>query len=143
MLVIDEAYHEFLDGPTATDLLKAHDNVLVMRTFSKAFGLAGVRLGVLMGHPDLIAEIEKSRVPFLVGRLGEEIGLAVLDRRDLVDEHVAELMAERESLEAFCAALPGVEVLPGAANFFLLRSPLDPTDAPGRAGRRAACWSAT
>ena len=136
VLVIDEAYHEFLDGPTATDLLKAHDNVLVMRTFSKAFGLAGVRLGVLMGHPDLIQEIEKSRLPFLVGRLGEEIGLAILDRRDLVDQRVAELMAEREAMEAFCETLPGVEVLPGAANFFLLRSPLDPRDLQARLAER-------
>ena len=128
VLVVDEAYHEFLEGPTATDLLKAHDNVLVMRTFSKAFGLAGVRLGVLMGHPDLIAEIEKSRLPFLVGRLGEEVGLAILDRQDLVAERVAELMAEREALEAWFGRHDGVEVLPGAANFFLIRTPLAPRE---------------
>ena len=124
VLVIDEAYHEFLDGPTATDLLKAHANVLVMRTFSKAFGLAGVRLGVLMGRPEMIAEVEKSRLPFLVGRLGEEVGLAILDRADLVAERVAELRSERASLEAWFAGLDGVEVLPGAANFFLVRTPL-------------------
>ncbi|WP_420454543.1 pyridoxal phosphate-dependent aminotransferase [Rubrivirga sp.] len=136
VLVVDEAYHEFLDGPTATDLLKAHDNVLVMRTFSKAFGLAGVRLGVLMGHPDLMAEIEKSRLPFLVGRLGEEVGLAILDRRDLVAERVAELKAERESLEAWFAARDGVEVLPGAANFFLIRTPMDAHDLQRRLAER-------
>ena len=124
VLVIDEAYHEFLDGPTAGDLVRQFDNVLVMRTFSKAFGLAGVRLGVLMGHPDLIAEIEKSRLPFLVGRLGEEVGLAILDRPDLVAERVAELVAEREAMETWLDGLDGVEVLPGAANFFLVRTPL-------------------
>ena len=128
VLVVDEAYHEFVEGETATALLKRHDNVLVMRTFSKAFGLAGVRLGVLMGHPDLIAEMEKSRLPFLVGRLGEEVGLAILDRPDLVAERVAELKAEREALEAWAGALDGVEVLPGAANFFLIRTPLDAPD---------------
>ena len=126
VLVIDEAYHEFLGGRTATDLLKAHDNVLVMRTFSKAFGLAGVRLGVMLGHPDLIAEIEKSRLPFLVDRLGEEIGLAILDRPDLLDARVEELMAERAAQEAWFAAQEGVEVLPGVANFFLVRTPLEP-----------------
>ncbi len=136
VLVIDEAYHEFLDGPTATDVLKAHANVLVMRTFSKAFGLAGVRLGVLMGHPEVVAEIEKSRLPFLVGRLGEEVGLSILDRRDLVAERVAELRAERESLEAWCASLDGVEVLPGAANFFLVRTPLEPGDLQRRLAER-------
>ena len=128
VLVIDEAYHEFLDGPTATDLLKAYDNVLVMRTFSKAFGMAGVRLGVLLGHPDLIAEIEKSRLPFLVGRLGEAVGLAILDRPDLVSERVAELRAERASIEAWLGGFDGVEVLPGQANFFLVRTPLAAAD---------------
>ncbi|MGB3543482.1 pyridoxal phosphate-dependent aminotransferase [Rubrivirga sp.] len=128
VLVIDEAYHEFLDGPTATDLVMSHPNVLVMRTFSKAFGLAGVRLGVLMGQPEMIQEIEKSRLPFLVGRLGEAIGLEILARPELVADRVAELKAERESLEAWLSDLEGVEVLPGAANFFLVRTPLDHTE---------------
>ncbi|MEM1116495.1 MAG: aminotransferase class I/II-fold pyridoxal phosphate-dependent enzyme, partial [Bacteroidota bacterium] len=125
VLLIDEAYHEFLTGPTATDLLAEFDNVLVMRTFSKALGLAGARLGVLYGAPEMIQEIEKSRLPFLVDRLGEMIGLAVLERPDLVAGRVAELVAERERLEAWLAGLDGVEVLPGAANFFLLRTPVD------------------
>lgn len=128
VLVVDEAYHEFLDGETARDLLRDHDNVLVMRTFSKAFGLAGVRLGLLLGHPELIQEIEKSRLPFLVGRLGEEVGLAILERDDLVAERVAELKAERESLESWFERYDGVEVLRGAANFFLIRTPLDARD---------------
>ena len=132
VLVVDEAYHEFVEGETATALLKRHDNVLVMRTFSKAFGLAGVRLGVLMGHPDVIAEVEKSRLPFLVGRLGEETGLAILEHADLVAERVAELKAEREALEAWLGGLDGVEVVPGAANFFLLRTGLDARDLQGR-----------
>ncbi len=136
VLVVDEAYHEFVEGETATALLKRHDNVLVLRTFSKAFGMAGVRLGVLMGHPELIAEIEKSRVPFLVGRLGEEVGLAILERPELLAERVAELKAEREALEADLAGFDGVEILRGAANFFLLRTPLDAKDLQGRLAER-------
>ncbi len=136
VLVIDEAYYEFLDGPTATDLVQRFDNVLVMRTFSKAFGMAGVRLGVLMGHPDLIAEIEKSRLPFLVGRLGETVGLEMLKRRDLVAERVAELKAERASMEAWLARFDGVEVLPGQANFFLVRTPLPAADLLSRLAER-------
>ncbi|WP_412067076.1 pyridoxal phosphate-dependent aminotransferase [Rubrivirga sp. IMCC43871] len=128
ILCIDEAYHEFLTGPTATDLLKEHDNVLVMRTFSKALGLAGVRLGVLFGHPDLIAEMEKSRLPFLVDRLGEAVGLAVLDAGDLVAERAATLLDERAAMETWLGAIDGVEVLPGAANFFLARTPLAAAD---------------
>ena len=136
VLVVDEAYYEFLDGPTAVDLVRQFDNVLVMRTFSKALGLAGVRLGVMMGDPALVAEIEKSRLPFLVGRLGEEVGLAILDRPDLVAERVAELKAEREALEAWLGGLDGVEVLPGEANFFLVRTPLAPADLQGQLAER-------
>lgn len=136
VLVVDEAYHEFLEGPTARDLLRDHDNVLVMRTFSKAFGLAGVRLGVLMGHPDLIQEVEKSRLPFLVGRLGEEVGLAILEAPGLVAERVAELKAERERLEAWFGRHDGVEVLPGAANFFLIRTGLEARDLQTRLAER-------
>lgn len=136
VLLVDEAYHEFLDGPTATDLLAEHENVLVMRTFSKAIGLAGVRLGVLLGAPALVQEMEKARLPFLVDRLGETVGLEVLARPDLVAARVAELKAERERLEAWAAGLDGVEVVPGAANFFLLRTPLAPASLHRRLAER-------
>ena len=125
VLLIDEAYHEFVTGPTAVDLLGQHDNVLVMRTFSKAMGMAGVRLGLLLGAPALIQEIEKARVPFLVDRWGEAIGLAMLDQTDLIAERVRTLVAGREALVNWMGALEGVETVPSDANFFLFRTPLD------------------
>jgi histidinol-phosphate aminotransferase len=124
LLLVDEAYHEFLSGPTALDLLREHPNVLVMRTFSKAMGLAGLRVGTLVGHPDLIQEIEKARLPFVVDRLAEAVALALLDRSDLVAERVAEMRAEHDRLAGAVEAMPGCEVLRGAANFFLFRTPL-------------------
>jgi histidinol-phosphate aminotransferase len=124
VLLVDEAYHEFVDGPTAIDLLKAgHDNVLVMRTFSKAMGLAGLRVGYLVGAPALIAEIEKARLPFLVDRLGEAVALELLARPALVRGHVDVLLAERERLMEEMAEM-GVETVPSAANFFLFRTHL-------------------
>ncbi|MEL6616145.1 MAG: histidinol-phosphate transaminase [Bacteroidota bacterium] len=124
LLLIDEAYHEFLTGPTALDVLKAHPNVLVMRTFSKAMGLAGLRVGTLVGHPDLIQEIEKARLPFVVDRLAEAVALQVLARRDLVEQRVAEMLGEHDRLADAVEAMPGCEVLRGKANFFLFRTPL-------------------
>jgi histidinol-phosphate aminotransferase len=127
-VLVDEAYHEFVEGPTALDLLRRHANVLVMRTFSKAMGLAGLRLGLLLGAPEAIQEIEKARLPFLVDRLSERVALEVLAHPEWVAERVAALKAERARLERAAAAMEGVEVSPGTANFFLLRTPLAPSE---------------
>ena len=131
-LVVDEAYHEFVEGRTAVELIADYPNVLVMRTFSKAMGLAGVRLGVLAGHPEAIAEIEKARLPFLIDRMGEAVGLAMLEQADTIAEHVAVLKAERQRVQDALAADARVEVVPGTANFFLLRTALAPQALIGR-----------
>lgn len=123
-LVIDEAYHEFVDGPTGIDLIAEFPNVLVTRTFSKAMGLAGMRIGYMVGAPEMIAEIEKARIPFLVDRLSEEVALEILARPDLVTERVAQLTAERESLVASLGDMEKVELRSGVANFVLIRTPL-------------------
>ena len=126
VLVVDEAYHEFVQGRTATDLLNKHANVLVLRTFSKAMGLAGLRVGVMLGRPALIREIEKSRLPFLIDRMSERVALALLERPDLIRERVQMLTAERAKMEAAVAAMDGVTIIPGQANFFLFQTPLAP-----------------
>src|SRR5207302_7677693 len=82
LLVMDEAYIEFLEKPT--DLLPLvrrgeKPNLLLMRTFSKIFGLAGLRLGYGMGHPDLIAALEKVRQPFNINSIAQAGALAALD----------------------------------------------------------------
>ncbi|MEL6611724.1 MAG: histidinol-phosphate transaminase [Bacteroidota bacterium] len=127
MLVIDEAYHEFVDGQTAIDLLEAHPNVLVMRTFSKAMGLAGLRLGYLAGHPRVVHELQKSRLPFVVDHLAEAAGLAVLARPDLIAERVTALKEGYAELLAGVRAL-GLTAHESAANFFLVKSPIAPAD---------------
>ena len=70
-MVVDEAYGEFSREESALSLLAEHPNLLLLRTFSKAFGLAGLRLGYLIGSPEVIREIVKARVPFMVDRLSE------------------------------------------------------------------------
>ena len=127
ILVVDEAYHEFVQGQTATDLLKKHANVLVLRTFSKALGLAGLRVGVMLGRPALIQEIEKSRLPFLVDRMSERVALALLEQPDLIQDRVAVLVGERERMEKVVSKMDGVETIPGEANFFLFRTPMAPS----------------
>ena len=127
-LLIDEAYVEFVAGPDAGDLARRYPNVLVMRTFSKAMGMAGLRLGYLMAHPDVVAELEKPHLPFLIDRLSQSVALALLECDDLVHERVHTLTAEREKLLAALAARSDVETVPSAANFFIMRTPLAPAD---------------
>ncbi len=124
VVVVDEAYAEFMTQPSALRLIGDWPNVLVMRTFSKAFGLAGVRLGALIGNADLIAEIGKSLLPFTVDRLAEEIGLAVLGRSDMTSEHVAGIARETQRLYDALQAMDGVHVVPTAANFMLFKTRL-------------------
>ncbi|MEM1042131.1 MAG: histidinol-phosphate transaminase [Bacteroidota bacterium] len=127
-LLIDEAYYEFIEGPTALDVARDFPNVLVMRTFSKAMGLAGVRLGYLMGHPAIVDELQKPRLPFLVDCVSEAMGLAMLERGDLIRERVAVLNAERVKLRAALAEIEGVETMDSSANFFIMRTPVVPAD---------------
>ena len=122
-LVVDEAYAEFMpDVPSATTLLESHPNVIVLRTFSKAFGLAGLRVGYLVMHPAVAEEFMKARLPFVVDPLSERVALALLNEPGLLVETNADLRARTQALYAEVAARPGVEVVPSEANFFLFRT---------------------
>lgn len=123
VVVVDEAYAEFSDRPSALRLLESHPHVLVLRTFSKAMGLAGLRLGYLVAHPALATEIMKSRLPFMVDRLAEATALALLQKSALVAERAAFLKAQSRSLQAALQAREGVDVVPSGVNFFLFRTP--------------------
>ena len=120
-LVVDEAYAGFVDTPSALTLLDRLPNVIVLRTFSKGFGLAGMRLGALLGHPELIGEMMKARLPFVVDRVAEAAALALLRRPELVEARVRAAQEATEALHDAVAKLPGVEVCPSIANFFLFR----------------------
>lgn len=121
-LLVDEAYFEFVEGPTAVALIDRYPNVLSIRTFSKAMGLAGLRVGYLVADPAVIVEIEKARLPFVVDAFAESVALALLERPSMVAERVATLKAERDRLLVALEARGDVEVIPGAANFFLMRA---------------------
>ncbi len=123
LLVMDEAYIEFLDD--SLDLIPlirggAKPNLLLMRTFSKIFGLAGLRLGYGIGHPDLIASLEKIRQPFNINSIAQAGALAALE-----DEQHLRATRENNSkgLRFFEAALSelGLEFVPSHANFILVR----------------------
>ena len=123
LLVLDEAYLEFLDDPL--DLLPLirrgqKPNLLLMRTFSKIFGLAGLRIGYGISHPDLVAALEKVRQPFNINSIAQAGALAALDdiehMRKTRRNNAAGLKFFREAFQDM-----GLEHLPSAANFILVR----------------------
>ncbi len=99
LVVLDEAYHEFVTDPRVTDsiaLLAGHSNLVITRTFSKAHGLAGLRVGYAIGHPEVIGMIDRTLVPFAVNELAQRAARASLDAADEMRERVAAVVAERE-----------------------------------------------
>ncbi len=137
MVVVDEAYVEFADDPAFPDslsLVRDHDNLLVLRTFSKAHGLAGLRVGYGISSPEVIGALRKVHVPFAVGRVAQVAALASLQAGPELKERVTEVLGERQRLAAALADL-GFDVPPSQANFVLLA-------VPGRSEELAAACEA-
>lgn len=124
LVIVDEAYHAFA-GKSLLPRLERYPNLLVMRTLSKS-GLAGLRLGLLAGAPQWLAQLEKVRLPYNVNVLTQLMAERVLQRRAVLDEQAAEIRAERARLSGALVAVPGVTAYRSDANFVLLRVP----DAP-------------
>ena len=119
MVILDQAYTEFADG-SQLDLGAASDRVLVVRTMSKAFGLAGLRIGYAVGAPAVVAEVEKSRGPYKVSVIAECAALAVLAKdRAWVAARVADARVSRGRLAESLRKL-GLAPLPSQANFVLV-----------------------
>jgi histidinol-phosphate aminotransferase len=123
LVALDEAYVEFLDEPL--DLLPEIQsgrkaNLLLMRTFSKIYGLAGLRLGYGVGHPNLIAEFEKVRQPFNINAIAQAGALAALD--DTAHAEKTRRINSR-GLRFYARAFRklGLEFIPSSANFILVR----------------------
>lgn len=126
LVLADEAYMEFApEGSSCVDLLAAYPNLLVLRTFSKAYALAGARVGYVMGSPGVISALAAVRQPYSVSSLDQAAALAVLSHREELEAVVAQIVRNREVLrEALLAMEPlGVRVWPAAGNFLLIRVP--------------------
>ncbi len=121
VFVLDEAYVDFAPGHLL-DLLGTHRNLLVLRTFSKAYGLAGLRIGYGLGDPDLIAELGAVRDSYNMNRLAIAGAAAAILDTAYLRQTVARILAARAELTSDLREL-GFEVEPSAANFVLARPP--------------------
>jgi len=128
LLVVDEAYQDF-GGPSAIPLLATSPRVVVLRTFSKALGLAGLRFGAALAHPAVAREIAKAKLPYNVNVVTLTAASVLLAHAGRHAEAVAAIVATRERTREQLAGLPGLTVHPSAANFLLLefadRAPAD------------------
>ncbi|MGB5077039.1 MAG: histidinol-phosphate transaminase [Sphingorhabdus sp.] len=124
VLVLDQAYGEYLqdDGPAAFDLARAHDNVLVTRTFSKIYGLAAERIGWAYGQPGLIATLNRIRAPFNVTAAGQAAGIAALQDQEFVAHSRAHNVQWRDWMTDEIASLAnhGLKAVPSWANFLMI-----------------------
>ena len=116
LLMLDEAYGEFAPPGTLPPLDVANRQVLRFRTFSKAYGMAGMRLGYAIGHAELIKAFDKIRNHFGVTRMGQAAGLAALADQDYLRSVVAKVAAARETISTIARG-NGLMPLPSATNF--------------------------
>lgn len=118
LVVVDEAYHEF-SGRSVVPLLARHPNLVVLRTFSKAMAMAGLRVGYLLADPALAREIDKARLPYNLNFFSQAAALAALADPRPLREGVERIVAARQELFRRLARTAGVRAYPSQANFIL------------------------
>lgn len=121
LVIMDEAYQPF-SSRSYIDSIAKHDHVLLMRTMSK-FGLAGVRIGYMIGPKALVAEVDKVRPPYNISVLNCEAALFALEHEEVFAAQARELREQRGLLMKQLAAMPGAKAWPSDANMILVRVP--------------------
>jgi histidinol-phosphate aminotransferase len=127
LVVIDEAYHEFA-GRSVVQLLNDHDNLIVLRTFSKAMAVAALRIGYLLASPALVREIGKAVLPYNVNvfsQIAAEVAMENYDQE--LRPLVREIVSERDRLFAGLRKIDRLQPVASEANFILVKSATDPT----------------
>lgn len=129
VIVVDEVYYQFADAPdyaTAMPFVKAGQQVIAINSFSKAYGLAGLRVGYAYSTPALIRYIKQLHRPFLLNSLSLSAAIAALEDVDFIAQTVELIRAEKQFLYPYLDAL-NIKYWPSQTNFFLMRPPISPT----------------
>ncbi|HEX8183566.1 MAG TPA: histidinol-phosphate transaminase [Blastocatellia bacterium] len=125
LIVVDEAYHEF-SGRTIVPLLARLPNLIVLRTFSKAMAMAGLRVGYLLASPELAREVHKATLPYNLNFFSATAAQVACERYDLLKPQIELIISERERLLAALGAIRGIEPVASAANFIAARTQMVP-----------------
>jgi len=125
LVLVDEAYIEFSDKGSVQSLIKKYDRLIVLRTFSKAFSMAGLRIGYLLAQPPLCAELLKPKIPFTVNAFSASVAIKLMGRKSVIDERIAFIKNQKRILFDALRSLKGVETFPSDTNFLIFRTPHD------------------
>ncbi|MBR5070214.1 MAG: histidinol-phosphate transaminase [Bacteroidales bacterium] len=129
IVVVDEAYIDFSDKGSMLTLLDQYDNLIVLQTFSKAWGQAAIRCGIAFANPEIIRYFNRVKYPYNINVLTQQAAIRALSHPEVHDRHVEEILGGREILRILLGSLPFVEhVYPSDANFLLVRVKLDGMD---------------
>jgi len=120
LVLLDEAYVEFADR-SLRPLLDEYENLLILRTFSKAWALAGVRVGYVLGRPEWLREIAKVKLPYGLNIFSETAAVVALEHQELLAQQVQRIVELREMLYRALRRIPGVHPYPSQTNFILCR----------------------
>ncbi len=126
IVVVDEAYIEFAEGSMVKDITQ-YKNLIVLRTLSKALGLAAIRLGYMVSNRHIIDTINKVRAPYNLNSISQYIGVKALQNKEKIFEYVEEVKEERKHLYETLMLLP-VEPYPSNTNFIFFKSDIDKLD---------------
>jgi histidinol-phosphate aminotransferase len=121
-VVIDEAYYPF-SGTTILEWTKNYEHLAVLRTFSKAYALGGLRLGYLVADTEVIRQVEKCLLPFCVSKITIATALTVLDHTDYMHQYVDILCLERQRVYEGMQKIEGITIYPSATNFIFFEVP--------------------
>lgn len=121
-LLVDEAYIDFCPEHAATDLLPTHKNLLLTRTFSKAYGLAGARVGFLLADAGMVQMVAKAYMPYYLNALSLATADIVFQMRDEFQPRIAMTIAERKRMQKALQSIQGLQVFPSATNFICIQT---------------------
>ena len=122
LVVLDEAYIDFSTKPSLIEEIEAHRNLIILQTFSKAWGLAALRLGMTFADPEIIDILNMIKPPYNISGTTQELVFKALSHQDKMKQMVKEIQRQKKSLKTMLANVPGVlEVYPSDANFYLVK----------------------
>lgn len=122
IVLVDEAYIEFADQPSVLPLMQKYDRLIMLRTFSKAFSLAGLRIGYSIAHPILSAELLKPKIPFTVNNFSSAAAIALLRKNELILERIQYIKNQKKYLLNELSVIEGIKTFSSETNFLIFRT---------------------